>query len=378
MAADCVVGSLFDDIGGENDGAAAAETPLPRIRFVVGSFPMSQVREENKVRFNTNNHWDVEPAPDGTHRLVARPTSDTTGKKIKVCPDDYALQCSYCRTSQWIDLFHSHYRVVNLPRRHLGWMQRASNFAILKEGLSPMYKHDVEDAVATTNVGDTFLHAPSSGYFVRTESVSLKEGIHGVGPYFGLKEIIESSITASGGHQGVDQSTTAIKFFLMPWVSDLHRDREFRVFVRESRVTAISQQALYNVNDILDRVEAAGLDPHDVVRAWSALIVAFVEHDVMPRLATIGRHTAVMDIALLGPDPASVQDVRELPDVSESHRLRPYFIEINPFGYGYPAGSSLFSWIDDYATLYGLAEGGPDNATSSAERTVAVRYTRRG
>jgi hypothetical protein len=54
-------------------------------------------------------------------------------------------------------------------------------------------------------------------YFVRSENVSLKTGLHGCIPYSDLKSIIESAVTSKSGHTPIDTDTDNLCFYLLPW-----------------------------------------------------------------------------------------------------------------------------------------------------------------
>jgi hypothetical protein len=352
-------GSLFD-----NDEPACS-TPKTQIRLTITSFPESRVREHDKALFNTNNHQEYEVDPHNPLALRLR----ADGKR-RLDTADYAAKLEQCRTEHWVDEFHTHYRIINIPRHHLTWMKTASVVACQKAGVSPAFADDIEDAVQTISTGNTFATcqrgSPETGYFVRTATVSLKDGVHGVGPYYGLKEILESTVTARMGHQGVDGATASLKYYLFPWISNLNRHREFRVFVCRKRVTAISQQSLYDPNSILSLLS----DPRDVatvIQNWCRRLLPYIKNVVIPKITWMEEF--VMDIVLLGPTSTPSRVV----DLTNPELLVPYFIETNPFGFAYSSGSSLFHWVNDYAELYGLQRA-PESESASDEHFY-FRYT---
>jgi hypothetical protein len=169
-------------------------------------------------------------------------------------------------------------------------------------------------------------------YFIRAENVSLKEGVHGIGPYKDFKSIIQSIITCRIGHSPLYEDTTQIILYLYEFKTTLDISREFRVFVRENKITAISQQSLYDINDILEPLNDN--DKTDMIHKWVDIIKSYFETDIKPKITYIDSY--VMDFAILADD-------------------SPYFIELNSFGKEYASGSALFGWIQDYNILYGLA-----------------------
>src|SRR5207247_4673585 len=82
---------------------------------------------------------------------------------------------------------------------------------------------------------------PAGDWFVRVERVSLKSGIHGVGPYDNLKNIIRSIVTSKLGHEciSIDDDLERFRIYLFPWITIQH---EFRAFVYQNRISAISTQ----------------------------------------------------------------------------------------------------------------------------------------
>ncbi|CAE7620497.1 unnamed protein product [Symbiodinium natans] len=360
-AMDFMIEPLFADVGDAAEGTSSSQGPVPRV--VLEGVPVSDVNEHDKVRYNLNNQWQYMVDPAEPTRLILREGGPHR-------PDDYREALERCSTSRWVDRFRGFYRVVNVPRHHTAWMREASQLAVQKSGFSPLFQNDLDAAVADTACGDTFhscdADVPGTCYFVRTERVSLKDGIHGVGPYATMRSIIESAVTARGGHQGVDEDTQQLKLYLFPWRTDLDAFREFRVFVANGRATAFSQQKLYVANPILAPLSER--DRTRVVQNWLGRLLPYITHTIVPLLEDL-MSSFVLDIVLLGPPAAYKDDADSVNvDLMRPDLLEPYFIEVNTFGFAYASGSSLFSWVEDYALLYGLDAGMADGA-------VAVRYT---
>jgi len=170
-------------------------------------------------------------------------------------------------------------------------------------------------------------------YFIRSEGVSLKEGVHGVDPYVDFKSIVESIVTCRQGHSPIYPDSTEITLYLCPFIENFNSIKEFRVFVYKNRITAISQQALYDVNDILDKLNES--DKNELINKWINIIHSYFENEVKNKITHIDSY--VMDFAILQDD-------------------KPYFIELNTFGKEYASGSALFDWIGDYEILYGMKD----------------------
>ena len=105
----------------------------------------------------------------------------------------------------------------------------------------------------------------------------------------------------------------------------MNPEKEFRVFIYDGKVTAISQQHIYDENNWLSSLSEK--DIHEIILK----IVSFYEKEVNPKII---QKNMVMDCALLG------------------EGNEPYFIEPNVFGKEYASGSALFHWIDDEKIIY--------------------------
>jgi hypothetical protein len=110
----------------------------------------------------------------------------------------------------------------------------------------------------------------------------------------------------------------------MKWI-DIDPDLEFRVFVYNNHITALSSQHLYSVNGTLSRLSDEQIRPI-IVR-----VLKYFEEVVKSRMEYMKDYT--MDLAF-------------------TRDGEPYFIEPNSFGKYYAAGSALYHWIYDHDTLH--------------------------
>lgn len=268
----------------------------------VEEISVDSVNTEGETRFNSCNHWD-------------------TGM-----PNNYREIVDKTLTKEWIDQFHTSYYVINIDNSDIAWMKEASNISFHTATISKLHKEDIEGAIVKYNksVGKIF---DGTKYFIRAENVSLKEGIHGTGPYTNMRQVIESLITCKPTHTPVHDDVKQIKLYLLPWV-EIDQYREFRVFVYMGNITAISQQHIYTANNILNKTNNRSSNEM-IVKSWADKIVCYFEKNVKDRIQT---DSYCMDIAITND---SV-----------------YFIEINPFGGEYSAGSALFHWVIDKNKLY--------------------------
>jgi hypothetical protein len=290
---------LFDT---NNDCDECENKPYTSLDVCVEEILVDNVNSEGDTRFNSCNHWD-------------------TG-----IPTDYKEIVDKTLTKEWIDQFHTSYYVINIDNSDIVWMKEASNVSFHTATISKLHKEEIDKAVGkySKSVGNIF---DGTKYFIRAENVSLKEGIHGIGPYTNMRQVIESLITCNPTHTPVSDDVKQIKLYLLSWI-DIYPHKEFRVFVYMGNITAISQQHIYVANDILKITNKSTNEI--IVTTWADQIVCYFKKYVKDRIKI---DSYCMDIAIT--DDNSV-----------------YFIEINPFGKEYSAGSALFHWVVDQNKLY--------------------------
>jgi len=231
-------------------------------------------------------------------------------------PEDYFDFGLKTQTSAWVDQFHSNYRVINIQAY---WLAKAA----IPGGMAGIFPRTFSEELTEylESMTKTFERVfDGTPYFVRSERTSLKYGVHGAGPYYDLKSIIESLITSIPDHSPLPREPGPVKLYLFPWL-DINPDTEFRVFVYNGVITAISQQHLHGVNkSASDEIIPSWLDC--ITRAFTGTIRDMISH----------LDTYTYDFAIL-------------------RNGEPYFIEINSFGAAYSAGSALFHWTIDREIL---------------------------
>ena len=245
-------------------------------------------------RYNDANHW-------------------TDGVK----PADYDAVSASCHTSAWLPDITPARPAVRVQLRGVQWLVQAQKIwsttgGAGSHGIIPaLFVDEVQDAQAT--YGRAFDgHTP---WFVRAENVSLKYGVHGCGPYRDLLAVLESIVSAPLDHSPVRECRHgALLLYLFPWI-DIDPAREFRVFVYNHRVTAISQQHIYACFPSLCDASVTAIASFASAVTAACAPMTFSAH--------------------------YVADVAVLPDGT------PYFIEANPFGAEYTSGSALFHWLRD-------------------------------
>lgn len=256
---------------------------------------------------NTNNHWINNIRPENYDEIIANG-----------------------HTNKWINQFRSYKKIIINTKQDLYWMKHAYEIGSKTKRFPHSFDDELEDMVNRYKHLDQIFDGTE--YFIRTENVSLKEGIHGIGPYTDFKSIIQSIVTCRLGHSPLYEDTTEIILYLCEFKKNLNKNKEFRVFIHNNKITAISQQSLYDSNDILESLNDNEKDV--IIHKWINIINSYYETNVKQKITHIDSY--VMDFAILDDD-------------------TPYFIELNSFGKEYASGSALFGWLQDYNILYGLS-----------------------
>ena len=302
-------------------------------KYIIQSIDLDDVMINNKIKYNSNNHWEND-----------------------LKPLDYLEKIENGNTSKWIDLFKPNYKKIIMSNESdIRWIKLAFQIGKQTGKFPKSFSDELEQTVQELelkypNTFDSFKISnnlvqtnASIGYFVRTENVSLKYGVHGIGPYYDFKSIIESIVTTTNSHTPIYPNTDTINLYLIPWANISESD-EFRVFVNHNKITAISQQNIYS--KLYDHIEIKKLDK----------IVEYFNSNIKPKITWMNSYT--YDFAFT--------------KINNEIITQPYFIEPNSFGKEYAAGSALFHWILDEQILYGLNNNDNNN---NNDNTIYVRHT---
>ena len=279
--------------------------------------------------------------------IVSRPDDYNSGNH-GARPDDYYKVLADGNTDKWINLFHTDYSVINIYEKDLKWMREAFKSGSYTGKFPHAFGEEKADMLERYKHIEKYFDGTK--YFVRCNSVSLKYGQHGAGPYTTFEQIIESLVTCIETHTPINKSRETdsretdkgkepLTLYLLPW-KKFDRYKEYRIFVHCNRITAISQQNLHAVNEFLsafpeeERDKIIGKHVQTVQESFQKTIKKKITHT----------QNYCMDAVIL-----------------EDGTL--YFIEINSFGKEYAAGSALFHWLIDEDKLY------------SDGNTIHFRYT---
>lgn len=273
--------------------------------FKIVPIELSDIKLFGDSKYNSNNHGNVRP-------------------------EDYLHVLSQSYTEKWINLFKPEYKKITIDNPHYIHLLKLADDIEKKTGKIPyIFMEDIKPLLKELEH-----HFDGTNYFVRVNNVSLKYGLHGTGPYTNIKDIIESSITCMNGHSPIYPNVTKLDIYLLPWVN-IEKVNEFRVFVFNNRITAISQQNLYLT--LYDDLSIEKI--HENLQ----LIVDYFTQEIVGKITWISSYN--YDFAIVDG--------------------KPYFIEMGCFGKEYAAGSALFHWVLDEDILYG----------KNGDSIIEFRYT---
>jgi hypothetical protein len=266
--------------------------------IIIEKVKLDDILTLRNKRFNTNNH-----------------SLDT--------PIDYYEILENSNIKYWIDKFRTDYIIINLDKKYINWMKKANEIGKYTGEFPNMFQEELEEFLNNHKHLD-YIFNLNNKYFVRAEKVSLKYGKHGAGPYTNLRDIIESLVTCIETHSPLKNiKDSSIKLYLFPWI-EMNEDLEFRIFVYNNKITAISQQNIYQRNEYL--LEYDEEKRNIIINNWINIINNYFNDVIKKNINHTYNYT--IDLALLDDN-------------------KPYFIEINSFGKDYAAGSALYHWIID-------------------------------
>jgi hypothetical protein len=293
-------------------------------RIMFEPIRLETIKQYGHEQFNSNNHWIENERPH-----------------------DYFAAIDACNTKHWINKLNRPYKKIIIDDEDdLALLKRMSRLSKRTGKSSNLFEDELLTLVAKceTIYPDIFEKTCKGckEYFVRSENVSLKYGEHGLNPCTNFRTMIESVVTCPAGHTPLYSGSKELVLYLFDWLT-MNECDEFRVFVKNKKITCISQQHIYSTFELNE----------------------------------ISLHTKIN--ALIEYFETVVVTIIDQPDFSYDFTFisgSPYFIEPNSFGKEYAAGSALFHWIRDYDKLVGLTDTNNNNNNTNYTHThpIYVRY----
>jgi hypothetical protein len=240
------------------------------MNFEISFYELDHVLENDRILFNVNNLYEE------NHR-----------------PEDYFERSEQTCTRNWIELFHhDNYAYVDLDEKDLNWMAQAARIGCTTNKFSSIFSDELKESSEKHRIAfeSGLKKLNVNACFIRSDSVSLKYGIYGAGPYSDISKVLESIVTSTGGHLPFKAGDLKCRVYLLKWI-EMEREKEFRIFVHRNRITAISQQFLYQANSWLSKLSNEEIN--EVLRT----IVGQFEAKIKDKLAFLESY--VMDLVVL-------------------------------------------------------------------------------
>ena len=196
---------------------------MTKYNYTIKQIKLDDIVQFDKLKFNSNNHW-------------------IENKR----PDDYDNILSLSDTSRWINLFKPNNKQIKITNQvWIKWLKQANEISCQTGKFTELYRDKIN--IISDELNKLYPNVfDDNGNFIRVNNVSLKYGQHKEGPYYSFTQILESIVSRIGGHTPIKTNTTELIIYLLDWIEIRPKD-EFRVFVFENKITAISQQNLYSL-----------------------------------------------------------------------------------------------------------------------------------
>ncbi len=276
---------------------------MSEVKFIIKKYELDDVLFKNKNLYNVSNLWDSD-----------------------IKPLDYDDKRKISETRNWVNLFHDNVIIMTIEKSDLTWIREAGKIGSITKRFPKIFKDEL-NATCAKYEKQIPPDINNHGYFIRTEHNSAKYGMYGAGPYKNIRQIIKSFATTSHTHLCIMEEDDACQVYFIDWIDDFDNEKEFRVFVMDNKITAVSVQHLYQVNHWLN-----SLSDNEIFAILNSMIIYF-NNNIKNKLVFINSY--VMDIYYKGDN-------------------QWYFIEPNSFGSQYTSGSALFHWKIDHNQLYGV------------------------
>lgn len=277
-----------------------------------------------KTFCNTNNHLPQEVEKFGESAITE---------------NEYWIEHQRTSFGKWFPLKQQLFpktmcQTVHLKKQNIQTLVDMSKSAILT-GRLPLSLED-EWMEIVRAVEESVCMNSGKQYFVRTESASLKDGIVGAGPFTNAKQVLTGLCTSKRLQnifmkelETMNCELDTKPLYFLPWNISIEESNEFRCFVCNWNLTAISQYIWHRDVGWSDKNRESELEK-----------LVFGVNDLLCKLKKVGDRDLPQNFVL---------DVYVFDGGVE-------LLELNCFGAQMAAGSCCFNWIRDYSILHGSGE----------------------
>jgi len=277
---------------------------MTNYKYNIQPINLDDIVQYDKAKYNSNNHWIND-----------------------IRPENYEQVLSQTYTSKWIDLFKPDIMKIKITNQiWIDWLKKANEISCQTGKSTKLFEDEINIiSIELNNIYPNIFNNRNK-YFVRVNNVSLKYGEHKEGPYYSFKQILESIVSCIRGHTPIKEDTKELIIYFLDWVYIIPC-YEFRVFVFENKITAISQQNIYST--LFEEYNKCPYKFEQEIKFKLDIVVNYFYSVMINKINWINCYT--FDFAIVNSNP--------------------YFIELNSFGKEYAAGSALFHWLLDERIL---------------------------
>ena len=257
-------------------------------------------------KYNSNNH-----------------EKDPNDAEIK--DKDYKTEISKTHLSNCLD-------VIEYPVEWIYCLTNAESKLLLtvcETGQLVMRRPKIYDDELKERIEDRFNKSWTEGeWFMRMDASSPKDSSVNL-PYRSVSDVVNAIVTSKRSYKALGddvKNKTITKLYFVRYDANWKSEREMRCFIRNRKLTAISQYSWYEYEFFCELTE------EELIRI-AGEVKTFISHIIDKICDKIGTDDIVMDIYL-----------------NDDHTLK--IVELNSFGYWLASGSGLFHWLIDKQRLY--------------------------
>ena len=259
---------------------------------------------------------------------------NTNNHESEITFEEYAKVISETNKDKWVSVFPDPIGsiTVQLTISMCEILAKAAEIGIVKNSRPKIFDEELDEI--EKYIASYMDNSTGIKWFVRLNEASPKDGKYGNGPLMSAKEIVTSLVTSLRAYRGLMRSVDfniSEKLYIIPWRYDWNESCEFRVFVHERKVTALSQYVW---------MKDCGWNI-DNMKIVAPKIVDYCTNLVIPKIIHID--SFVIDVII----------VAKTSIITSDTEFQVELVELNSFGSNLASGSALFHWINDNDILYG-------------------------
>ena len=281
--------------------------------------PKESIDTTDKTKWNSNNHpIKPEDIPKGMTEL-----EHYKSVIAKTCLSDWKHLVDYEHT-------------ITLSKEAIQTLIECIPTGMLSRRRPKNFKEDLEDLEKEISKSWPYKgehHEKSKDWFVRSDRVSLKDGVVAY-PFSSPKDLVDAMSTSDRFHKALKDGDNKLYFF--EYQPTWNEFREVRVFVHDLKVTAMSQYLWFRKGYFGETTDQE-----------LEIVARNIIHSVEDWAECLYRKNGLRDMTV----DVYVNDESLNGEYESQDSIR--LVEFNTFGYSQAAGSCLFHWLNDYDILYG-------------------------